>query len=199
MRITTTAAGGVSIDFESETSRKCGDCSLCCKLLPNVALEKPASKPCQYQRHGHGCTIYPKRPEECQVWSCRWLAAPEETAGMRRPDRSHYVIDPMPDSIRMTHNESGEVMEIEAAQIWVDPAFPRTKDDPELRAYMLKMAVEHSMPTLLRWSNRVATAVFPPPINSDGEWHETTTECNPGFGRFSRLPAEWRASLDKSP
>jgi hypothetical protein len=119
------------------------------------------------------------------------------SAGMRRPDRSHYVIDALPDTIRMINNETGEVIESEAAQIWVDPAFPKVKDDPELRAYMLKMAHEHGWPT--RWSNRVATAVFPPPCSSDGEWHEQTSDCNPNIGRFSQLPAAWRASLDKSP
>jgi hypothetical protein len=199
MKITTNAEGSVTIDFESETSRKCGDCSLCCKLMPNVALEKPAGKPCRYQRHGHGCTIYSQRPHECQHWSCRWLAAPEETAGMRRPDRAHYVIDALPDTVRIVNNETGEVIESEAAQVWIDPAFPKAKDDPELRAYMLKMALDHRMPTLLRWSNRNATVIFPPPITADRQWHEETSECNPNIGIFAQLPAAWRASLDKSP
>jgi hypothetical protein len=199
MKITTTANGGVEIDLEATTARRCGDCSLCCKLLPNVALKKPAGKPCRYQRHGKGCTIYPTRPQECQFWSCRWLASSEETAGMRRPDRAHYVIDALPDTIRLVNNETGEPTEFEAIQIWVDPAFPKTQHDPELRAYMLKMAQEHSMPTLLRWSNRVGTAVFPPPLNADHEWHQVTSEGATGFGRYSQLPAEWRASLDKSP
>jgi hypothetical protein len=198
MKITSTS-GAVTIDFEATTARRCGDCSLCCKLLPNVALDKPAGKVCQFQRHGKGCTIYPRRPPECQWWACYWLASPEETAGMRRPDRSHYVIDPLPDAMRISNNATGEAQSIDALQIWIDPAFPKTKDDPELRAYMLKAAVQRNMPTLLRWSNRVATAVFPPPFNADGEWHEVTSECAPDIGRYSRLPAEWRASLAKSP
>lgn len=199
MRITTTENGGTSIDFEATSSRRCGDCSLCCKLLPNVALDKPAGKACRFQRHGKGCTVYSRRPQECRVWSCRWLASGEETVGMRRPDRSHYVIDALTDTIRLNNNETGDQQEVEALQVWIDPAFPTAKDDPELRAYMLKMATEHGMPTLLRWSNRIATAIFPPPLNADGAWHEATTECTAGFGHFSRLPAEWRASLDKSP
>lgn len=198
MKITTTENGGVEIDFEAETSRRCGDCSLCCKLLPNVALDKPAGQACKFQRHGKGCTIYARRPEECQFWSCRWLASPDETPGMRRPDRSHYVIDAMPDTVRLTSNETGEVIEMQAVQVWIDPAFPAVQNDSELRAYMLKMATEHNMPGLLRWSNRIATAVFPPPLNQDGQWHEQTSECNPGVGKYSALPAEWRASLDKS-
>lgn len=198
MRITSVGTG-VEIDFEAPSPRHCGDCSLCCKLLPNVALDKPAGPPCRFQRHGKGCTIYAKRPLECQLWSCRWLAGGDETARMHRPDRSHYVIDPLPDTLRFVDNESGTASEFEAIQIWIDPAFPKTKDDPDLRAYMLRMAAEHGMPTLLRWSNRVATAIFPPSLNSDGQWHETTSECNPNIGRYSSLPEAWRNSLDKSP
>jgi hypothetical protein len=198
MRITTTKTGAVEIDFEAASARRCGDCSLCCKLLPIVALDKPAGKPCRFQRHGKGCTIYSRRPQECQWWSCRWLASADGTAGMRRPDRSHYVVDALPDTIRVTNNDTGEVIESEAVQIWIDPAFPQANDDPELRAYMLKMAVEHGMPSVLRWSNRVATGIFPPPLNADGEWHEVTSECAPDLGNYAALPAAWRPSLDKS-
>jgi hypothetical protein len=67
-----------------------------------------------------------------------------------------------------------------------------------LRAYMLKMAVEHGMPSVLRWSNRVATGIFPPPLNANGEWHEETSECATDLGNYARLPPAWRASLDKS-
>jgi hypothetical protein len=199
MKLTTTT-DSIEIDFKAEGNRRCGACSLCCKLLPNVALDKPAGRPCVHQRHGNKgcCTIYPRRPLECATWSCRWLAAAEETAGMRRPDRSHYVIDPLPDVMNITNNETGEVQELQVLQIWVDPAFPATKNDPELRAYMLRMAHEHGMSTLLRWSNRIATAVFPPPLNKDEQWHEVTTECNPSIGRYSTLPQAWRESLQKS-
>jgi len=198
MKITTTADGGVEINFEVAGHRRCGECTLCCKLLPNVALDKRAGHRCVHQRHGKGCAIYPTRPVECQIWACRWLAGEEETRGMRRPDRSHYVIDAFPDTMRLVGNESGEVHEYDAIQIWIDPAFPEAKDDPELRAYMLKMAQDHGMPTLLRWSSRDATAVFPPPLSSDGEWHQQTSQCTEGFGLFSRLPKDWQDRLGKS-
>jgi hypothetical protein len=178
MKITTTADG----------NRRCGGCTACCKLLPVVALDKGAGVRCQHQRHGKGCTIYARRPHECRLWSCRWLTNAEETHGMRRPDRAHYVIDALPDTVRLTNNETGEQTDLDALQIWIDPAFPETAQDPELRAYMLKMAEQHGMPSLLRWSNRIATAIFPPPINTAGEWHEVTSECSVGVGRYSRLP-----------
>jgi hypothetical protein len=197
MKITTTESG-VEIDFETVPARRCGECTLCCKLLPNVALDKRAGARCVHQRHGKGCAIYLTRPMECQTWSCRWLAAADETAGMSRPDRSHYVIDALPDMIRLNPNDGGDPIELQAMQIWIDPAFPATQNDAQLRAYMLKMAREYGMASLLRWSNRDGTAVFPPPLNADGEWHEVRSQCTPGFGLFEKLPKAFQDSLDKS-
>lgn len=182
-----TKDGSVTLDFAAETARRCGGCELCCKLLPIRTLEKGGNTRCRHQQHAKGCRIYASRPLECQSWSCRWLAAPEETAGMARPDRAHYTIDPLFDTVRLVP-DAGPPIEIEAVQVWCDPAFPAVKTDPKLRAYMLTMAEKHGVPTLLRWSTRVATAVFPPPLNADGEWIEQTSQCNEEIGLFSKLP-----------
>jgi hypothetical protein len=194
MKITTTA-DGVSIDFETDTNRRCGACTLCCKLLPNVALAKPSGQRCRHQRHGKGCAIYAKRPFECESWSCRWLAATDETLGMRRPDRAHYVVDALLDKLRLVENETGKGTEIDCLQIWVDPAFPKTRDDPELRAYMLRMAETHHVASLLRWSSRDATVIFPPPLNQDGQWHERDSGCSEDVGLFSRLSRSIQTKL----
>lgn len=79
-------------------NRTCGDCQLCCKLLPVRAVGKGANERCRHQRFGKGCAIYhhPSFPVECRVWSCRWLVDPE-AHGLSRPDRTHYVVDIMPD------------------------------------------------------------------------------------------------------
>ncbi len=94
--------------YKADTDRKCGDCSLCCKLLPMPELAKPANKRCKHQRYGKGCAIYARRPDSCRTWSCRWLLG-EGTDDLPRPDRSHYVIDPMPDFVRMVNKDSGEL------------------------------------------------------------------------------------------
>jgi hypothetical protein len=56
--------------------RACGACSLCCKLLPVAALEKPHEKWCAHCRPGAGCAIYESRPETCRSFACHWLADP---------------------------------------------------------------------------------------------------------------------------
>lgn len=95
------AGAATTINFEATGSRACGDCQLCCKLVPVPELGKKASHRCKHQKFGVGCAIYRKRPFSCAMWNCRWLTDPE-TNELRRPDRSHYVIDAMPDFVTLT-------------------------------------------------------------------------------------------------
>ena len=46
------------MDGQMNTHRRCGDCQLCCKLLPVRELSKGASERCRHQRVGKGCTVY---------------------------------------------------------------------------------------------------------------------------------------------
>jgi len=169
-------ADGTSTRRSSDkgTGRLCGSCTLCCKLppIPGPPLHKPAGVKCQHARVGKGCSIYKTRPMACRVWACRWLAD-RETAGMPRPDRCHYVIDIQDDYIEQVH-EDGTRHRCGVVQVWVDPAFRDAYRAPELRAYMLRMATEHSMATIIRYSSREAITIFPPPLCADGEWHEIT-------------------------
>lgn len=181
------------------TRRECGECQLCCKLLPIEAraqdrvaavvdqmidagfarprdfigmrpdFDKPAGVPCKFQRHHKGCTIYRQRPFGCRTWNCRWLVE-NDMADMRRPDRCHYVIDLVPDVVKLEPHDGSEPMTIEVVCVWVDPRFRDARHDPALREYMLRRAQE-GIATLIRFDNVQAVAVFPPPIMGD-EWHE---------------------------
>ena len=85
--MTTITGHGVQLRFgEGEPTRRCGDCQLCCKLLPVGALGKAAGERCRHQRHHKGCAVYRKRgfPSECGAWSCRWLVE-DDTADLSRP------------------------------------------------------------------------------------------------------------------
>ena len=192
--------------------RECGDCQLCCKLLPippdqgeritrtavamvdagfmtareaaTMAPEfaKPAGARCPHQRHHKGCSIYATRPFSCRVWNCRWLVS-DDTADLRRPDRSHYVIDIMPDVVRLAPNDGTPPSDVPVIQVWVDPDFPDAYNDPALREYMIRRAHE-GIATMVRFDSRRAITIFPPPLNEDGRWHDSR-ECNtvePGCG-----------------
>jgi hypothetical protein len=159
--------------------RECGDCQLCCKLVPVVPLQKPAGTACQFQKFHKGCTVYnkPAMPPECSLWNCRWLID-DDTSELSRPDRSHYVIDVMPDFITIS-NEDGSTQNIQVAQIWVDPKHPDAHRDPALRRWMVRRA-EEGIACLIRFNSRNGFAIFAPPFDVNGQWHEIESGMKPG-------------------
>ena len=177
-------------------TRRCGDCQLCCKLLPVrerdddatvqamaaagmaqpdfagmvPSFDKPANTRCQHQRHAKGCAIYPRRPLACRLWSCRWLSE-SDTADQHRPDHSHVVIDAMPDYVTLKDNQTGNLRRCEVIQIWVDPAYPDAHREPAIRAYVARLAERGPM-ALIRNGSHDAFLLVAPSIASDGVWHE---------------------------
>jgi hypothetical protein len=150
-------------------TRRCGQCTLCCKLLPVPEIKKPATTRCAHQRFGKGCSIYARRPLTCQLWSCRWLIG-DVADDLSRPDISHYVIDPMPDFVTMTFDDAAPVR-VPVIQIWLDRRFPDAHRDPALRVW-LESRAEEGFAAIMRWDNNEAFVVFPPAMSSDGQWHE---------------------------
>lgn len=163
--------------------RECGDCQLCCKLLPVKPLGKKGGEKCKFQKFHKGCTVYhgPEFPAECGLWNCRWLV--NDDVDMPRPDRSHYVIDMLPDEMRSTNSETGEVINYLAIQIWVDPAhWDDVMRDRQLFDWVERKARDHGTPTLLRRRPGDAVGVIPPSISGDGKWHFGQGEINPDMG-----------------
>jgi len=157
-------------DRERHNPRRCAQCSLCCKLLPMPILKKPAGKPCQFQRFGKGCTIYANRPPECAFWSCRWLLN-DDTADQIRPDKSHLVIDSMPDYVEIVDNETGQRRKLEVVQAWIDPDYPDAHRDPVFRAYLYRRAQE-GVAARIRYDNARALHIMAPPLMQDRQWQE---------------------------
>ncbi len=174
------------------TARACGDCQLCCKLVPVPPLNKGAGERCRHQRAHKGCVVYrkPGMPRECALWTCRWLAG-DDTKDQSRPDRSHCVIDVMPDFVTLRNNETGEKKHVEAVQIWVDPDYPDAWREPSMRAYIERRASQDGAMSLIRFSNERALGVFPPAISQNGEWNEVET----GLSEHTHTAAEVVAAL----
>jgi Putative zinc- or iron-chelating domain len=198
--------------------RQCGDCTLCCKLLPmrreaysteRVAetaakmveagwatagsfagmlpdFDKPAGKPCPHQTHHHGCKVYTRRPFGCRYWNCRWLVN-DDTADLRRPDRSRYVIDLMPDFVTVRPHDGAPPTNIQVVQIWVDPKHRDAWRDPALLAYLDRRGQEGTA-ALIRWSESDAITVFPPSLSADA--HRQRPEHRP--------PAPRRRATDRT-
>lgn len=65
-------------ELTARTGRKCGACSLCCKLLTVQPIDpEPFAKPgyewCQHCKPGQGCSIHSQRPSVCRAFACQWL------------------------------------------------------------------------------------------------------------------------------
>jgi hypothetical protein len=157
--------------------RACGECSLCCKLVPVSSLDKPAGQKCRHQRHRTGCAIYPKRPRDCVWWSCRWLVN-DGTENLPRPDHAHYVIDIMPDFVHQAF-DSGERRDLQVIQIWVDPAHRDAWREPRCLAYIEMIAATQHLATIIRWSSSDALVVVAPVLCADGQWHEVASNILP--------------------
>jgi hypothetical protein len=153
-----------------DNARQCGECTLCCKLIPLKEFRKPANTPCQFQRTSgkKGCTVHGTReqPTTCVMWSCRWLMN-EDADDLARPDRSHYVIDPTPDAVFLEHNETKQRTRMMVVQIWVHPAYPNAHRDPKLRAWIDRRGASHGEAAMIRFDSRRALHLIPPSLNTE--------------------------------
>lgn len=75
-------------------SRECGNCTVCCKVLPirSPELNKTSHVLCKHCDEGQGCRIYETRPVLCRNYYCGWRmwdALPDDW----RPDKSGVFVD----------------------------------------------------------------------------------------------------------
>ena len=56
--------------------RSCANCTMCCKLLGIVELNKPHQTVCPNCNAGRSCRIYADRPQSCRNFVCAYLLTP---------------------------------------------------------------------------------------------------------------------------
>jgi hypothetical protein len=74
------------------SGRACGACTLCCKVLGIVELNKPRGAWCSDCHVGVGCRRYETRPPTCRQFHCGWLHIPELSEAWF-PARAKFVLD----------------------------------------------------------------------------------------------------------
>lgn len=69
---------------------KCGECTLCCELLPIKWLGKPMNTPCIHC--DAGCLIHDTKDPECSGFDCMWRESGIDNDKLR-PDRCGVVFE----------------------------------------------------------------------------------------------------------
>lgn len=72
------------------TSRSCGECEECCRVVGVEELKKPHHTTCAHQT-GKGCAIYGDHPSECKSYICAWRQGILPDA--MRPDKIGLIVD----------------------------------------------------------------------------------------------------------
>ena len=162
-------AATVTLELVDKLPRRCGDCQLCCKLLPVQEIGKLAGVKCRHQAFSVGCRVYGgSMPSSCKLWSCAWLTG--AFVGGSRPDRSHYVVDILPDFITAV-DASGAKVTVPVVQVWCDPHWPDAHRDVALRAYLEERG-QNGVAALVRYGAAEAIVLIPPAMGG-GSWIET--------------------------
>lgn len=76
--------------------QECGDCTVCCEILPVMEFDKPLFQKCEYA--DRGCAVYADRPESCHKYSCAWLQMKEVGLELR-PDKCGTIFERYKQSI----------------------------------------------------------------------------------------------------
>lgn len=84
--------------------RECRDCTMCCKVMGIIALQKPPGVWCRHCEPARGCAIYETRPQECRTFVCGYLHSPQlddrwkpslcKFVLMDEHGDTHIVVDP---------------------------------------------------------------------------------------------------------
>ena len=76
-------------------TNQCGECTLCCTLLPVKWMDKPAGEDCVHC--DGGCLIHETKPAECSDFECSWLQSNVDNDELR-PDRCGVVFEKVDDT-----------------------------------------------------------------------------------------------------
>jgi|TARA_R110000796_G_scaffold24033_1_gene68745 hypothetical protein len=87
----------------------CGDCTLCCDLLPIPEIKKPHSQLCGDCVLSVGCSIHSTRPESCRTFNCLYIESDESEMGNSlKPNKSNVIFEKLTTNIYIAINHYNE-------------------------------------------------------------------------------------------
>jgi hypothetical protein len=113
---------------QTAPGRSCGSCSLCCKLLRVLELDKPANEWCGHCKPGHGgCAIYDSRPQICRGYYCGWMLS-DRVGDEWYPLTCHMILS------------IGRIDGVQMVTVTVDGRYPLTWREPKYHQQLVRMA-----------------------------------------------------------
>jgi len=77
-----------------------------------------------------------------------------------RPDKCHVVVDITTDTVTATDNKTGETLQLEAFQFWLDEKYPNAwKEEPFHSFLMQTIKRAGGMILLRRWKSKLDTCI----------------------------------------
>lgn len=102
---------------KTSDARKCGECTLCCYLLPVASLKKDAGVLCKHCVLTKGCAIYNSRPADCREFRCAYYQMDKVSVDLR-PDNCKIIFEKVSDTIFFgTQDPRFEMTQVAKAQI----------------------------------------------------------------------------------
>jgi len=96
---------------------KCGECTLCCKLLNIPWMESPINSYCSQCEIGVGCKIQETKDKKCKSFDCSY-AQMENVHIDLRPDNCKVIFEKISDEVFFgTQDPNFDVTEIAKGQI----------------------------------------------------------------------------------
>jgi uncharacterized protein len=113
---------------QTAPGRSCGSCSLCCKLLRVLELDKPANEWCDFCNPGHGgCSIYDSRPSICRGYYCGWMLS-SGVGDEWYPLTCHMILS------------IGRIDGVQMVTVTVDGKYPLVWREPKYHQQLVRMA-----------------------------------------------------------
>lgn len=96
---------------------KCGECTLCCKLLNIPWMDSPAGELCKHCDEGKGCKIYDTASKKCLDFHCAYIQMEKASINLR-PDKCNVIFERIydifigtidPKSIKLNNDILGQI------------------------------------------------------------------------------------------
>ena len=88
---------------------KCGECTLCCKLLELHEIPSEIGVYCEKCIPCEGCTVHDNKPQECKDYQCMWTQMEHVSIDLR-PDKCGIIFDRVASDVITARLEEGKMI-----------------------------------------------------------------------------------------